>query len=85
MKKPFWFRAKKYGYGWYPATWQGWLILALFVILIIIDFQRINAVQHSGSDVLINWIPDIFFLTLVLTGICWLTGEEPKWRWGKKD
>ncbi len=29
----YWFKAKNYGWGWYPATWQGWLILAGFIYL----------------------------------------------------
>lgn len=85
MKRPLWFKAKNYGYGWYPATWQGWLILAVFIVLIIWDFTNLNTTQHSVSDLLINWIPDIFFLTLLLTGVCWVTGEKPEWRWGKKE
>jgi hypothetical protein len=32
----YWFRAKRYGWGWgLPAKWQGWLILAVYVALII--------------------------------------------------
>jgi predicted GH43/DUF377 family glycosyl hydrolase len=27
QKRIFWFRAKEYGWGWYPATWEGWLVL----------------------------------------------------------
>ena len=23
----YWFKAKTYGYGWTPATWQGWGII----------------------------------------------------------
>jgi hypothetical protein len=28
---PRWFCKKRFGYGWTPATWQGWLVTALFV------------------------------------------------------
>jgi hypothetical protein len=28
-----WFPAKRYGWGWGPpTTWQGWLLLALYII-----------------------------------------------------
>jgi hypothetical protein len=84
MKK-VWFKAKRYGYGWYPATWQGWLIILIYVGLIIADFRRIDAVQHSGSDTLINWVPDSVLLTILLLVICVKTGEKAKWRWGGKD
>jgi hypothetical protein len=26
-----WFRRKRWGYGWTPCSWQGWLVTALFV------------------------------------------------------
>ncbi len=85
MKRPIWFKAKRYGWGWYPATWQGWLIMLLFIILIFLDFQRIDSASHSVSDTLINWIPDIFIFALILILICFSTAELPKWRWGGKE
>ena len=31
----YWFPAKRYGWGWgFPTTWQGWLVIALYVVLI---------------------------------------------------
>jgi hypothetical protein len=29
-----WFGRKKYGWGWGPTSWQGWLILAVYVVLV---------------------------------------------------
>lgn len=80
-----WFRRKIYGWGWTPATWQGWLVLLLFTFLTIANFHRIDSVSHSVSDTLINFIPETFILTVILILICYLKGEKPKWQWGKKD
>ena len=33
--KPAWFRERTFGYGYGPASWQGWLVTAIFLILII--------------------------------------------------
>ena len=30
--KQLWFKAKTYGYGWYPVTWQGWLVILIYVL-----------------------------------------------------
>lgn len=84
MAKPIWFKAKRYGWGWYPSTWQGWLILAVFILLIIGDFLRVDAHSHSNSDTLIGWVPDVIALNILLTFVCWKTGEKPRWRWGDK-
>ncbi len=38
---PFWFRPKKYGYGAYPNTWEGWLLTFVYVILLILIIKNI--------------------------------------------
>ena len=80
-----WFKAKDYGWGWYPASWQGWLILFVFIVLIVLNFLRIDSQSHSVSDTLINAIPETIVLVLVLIFISWKTGEKPSWRWGGKE
>lgn len=82
MKKP-WFRRKWYGWGWYPATWEGWLILLAFVVFEIWNFLRIDAHSHSNSDTIRPFIIEVVIAVIVLIGICYLTGEKPRWKWGK--
>jgi hypothetical protein len=70
-----WFKAKKYGWGWYPSTWQGWAVL-LGYLLIVAGFHSV-----FGTN------PVVFVITIALTVlliiICYKTGEKPRWRWGK--
>ena len=35
MRPRYWFVRKQFGYGWVPATWEGWLVLTLFFVLFI--------------------------------------------------
>jgi hypothetical protein len=84
MKK-IWFRRKRYGWGWYPSSWEGWLILAAFVVLIVWNFLRIDAHSHSNSDTLRPFIIQTLLMFIVLTGICYLTGEKPRWQWGDEE
>lgn len=81
----FWFKAKKYGWGWYPATWQGWAILVMYVFALNSNFLFVNNTEHSVSDVLMNFFPNAYILTVFLIIICYTTGEKPKWRWGSKE
>ncbi|MCE9586563.1 hypothetical protein K8R04_04600 [Candidatus Uhrbacteria bacterium] len=85
MKRPIWFKAKNYGYGWYPATWQGWLIMAIWLALLLLNLYRIDSVSHSSSDTLINFVPQSLILTLILVAVSYWAGEKPRWRWGKDD
>lgn len=80
-KSDIWFPAKKFGVGWgLPVAWQGWAVLASYMLLLII-----------GSLVLVSLPGRILFfpfyvilLTVLLIFICWKKGEKPELRWGNK-
>jgi hypothetical protein len=80
--KGYWFRARLYGFGWTPATWQGWLITAGFIGALLwvgADFGK-NP-NPSGNE--INWFfVKIILLVATLIAICVIKGEKPKWNWG---
>lgn len=80
-----WFAAKKYGWGWYPVSWQAWLITFGYLLLIIFGgskFDRINEPSLKSTLLFFGWI---IFWTVPLLYICYQKGEAPRWRWGDKD
>lgn len=83
--RPLWFKAKTYGWGWYPCTWQGWLVVLLFVVGVAANTFGIDNAVASPRDVLLHTIPVTVVLVVFLIIICYLTGEKPRWRWGKED
>ncbi len=84
MKK-YWFKSKRYGWGWTPSTWQGWLIMFAALAVIVINAINIDRGSHSVSDTLIGASVPTVLVVAVLILICFLTGEKPRWRWGGKD
>lgn len=76
-KKEIWFKAKCYGWGWYPCTWQGWLVLLIWFVLFLFSVEKMD---HEGLKNLIV----IIILTIILIWISWKKGERPGWRWGCK-
>ena len=82
--RPLWFKAKHYGWGWYPATWQGWLILVIAIGTIVIYGVLVDRQSHSVSDTLIGSCVFTVIVITLLICVCYLTGEKPKWRWGGK-
>ena len=74
-KKKLWFRAKCFGWGWYPCSWEGWLVLLIWVISLFTIIKR----NYGGLE---NFI-FVFISVLILIWICYKTGEKPGWRWGK--
>lgn len=77
-----WFKRKLYGWGWYPASWQGWLILAAFIALNVHEFLRIDTGSHSISDTLINFLPILLISTALMIALAIRFGEKPRWQWG---
>ena len=76
---PYWFPAKRYGWGWgLPVTWQGWLVLAAFVALVVG-----GVFVFPPRKELAAYLIYVAALSLVLVGVCWFTGEPPRWRWGE--
>ncbi len=80
----FWFRRKLYGWGWTPSSWEGWIVLLIYLIYIISKFKKVDALSHPGSDTLIGLTVPVVISTIILIGICYETGEAPRWQWGKR-
>jgi hypothetical protein len=78
----YWFKTKKYGYGWgLPQTWQGWLVMAIYLLVVFWNLSTIG--PRSGSFLeAITQISPTLFATVALLIICYKTGEKPRWRWG---
>lgn len=86
MNKKLWFRAKRYGYGWYPCTWEGWLSVGIFIVLLTIgELLFINKLKQNPSLlVTVVFIVYILSITSALLYISYKKGELAKWRWGDK-
>lgn len=83
LKKRYWFKAKLYGWGWYPATWEGWLCLLIYFAVFFIFFKNYDSSPHNFDNVFFDYISPVFILTAILIAVCFLKGEKPRWRWGK--
>jgi len=75
--KAYWFRAKRYGWGWgLPLRWQGWAVLLAYFVL---QFGALGLMMPAN-------VPGFLAVTGVLIAllilVCWRTGEPPRWRRG---
>lgn len=83
-ERKLWFKAKRYGWGWHPASWQGWLCVAAYVAAICTSSWLMAA--HGASDDIVLGLSFLAAIcaTAALIAICWARGEAPRWRWGKR-
>lgn len=81
-----WFAAKRYGYGWYPVSWEGWVVVIGHVLLILAAIPVFDHAMKTGVNEniaiagLIVWVCS---LTAIMIRICVVKGEKARWRWGK--
>jgi hypothetical protein len=78
-----WFKAKSYGWGWTPVTWQAWIVILIYVgTIAAAAFVFLRPVPTH-----IGWIEYFSFIavaTATLIKICAKTGEKLGWRWGNR-
>jgi hypothetical protein len=74
----YWFPAKRYGWGWgFPSTWQGWVVFAAFLGLLVVGPFIFPPHREVGS-----FLAYVAVLCALLVAVCWRKGEPPGWRWG---
>jgi hypothetical protein len=79
-KDTIWFPARKYGYGWgFPRCRQGWIVLAVYWILL-----GAGAVALIGTKQAAYFVLYLALLSVALVGVCTWKGEALRWRWGGK-
>ncbi|HAT68698.1 MAG TPA: hypothetical protein DCS20_03735 [Candidatus Yonathbacteria bacterium] len=81
----YWFKRKCFGWGWVPARWQGWAVLALYMGVIVYLFRGAAFEAHAGFNTLVIFNVPFLMATAVLIFVCYKKGERPRWRWGLED
>jgi len=77
-KNQFWFKAKTYGYGSQPSTWEGWLIIIFYLLLLAIIVKYVNYNNYLFYILITIWTISLVFIS---KDKCI---DEWKWRWGEK-
>lgn len=87
-RREYWFRTWRYGWGWYPAGWEGWTITLIYagaVAFIVRAFIRRMTIGTYVFTSTVDFFLLLFVLTALLLWICYSTGEPLRFRWGDDD
>ena len=82
-EKIIWFKRKRYGWGWTPCTWQGWLVVVIYVIGVFKFVQ--NFLPESSTTSPTRFLVGMAIWTIILLVITYRTGETPRWQWGEEN
>lgn len=82
----YWFKRRRYGWGWVPVTWQGWTTIVGFLGIIIVAAatQLPAKPEQPSNNELVNFFVIFMVALLLLLIISIAKGPAPHWRWGKK-
>jgi hypothetical protein len=81
----FWFKRKLYGWGWTPATWEGWIVILVYLVCVIVPTRALVMLARANGDDMpppFKLIPLVVFTTILIV-ICYKKGEKPRWQWKK--
>ena len=77
----YWFKARLYGWGWVPVKWQGWTVILVYIVAVLLLSLTVDETS-SGKEMVFTFFLPLVLLTLTLLRICYKKGEKPKWQWG---
>jgi hypothetical protein len=87
MTNRYWFAPKQYGIGYSPASWEGWLAVALFAGLLVGSVRLLpmllvgHPLWHVQAVTALAALAEIaLFLLLAATR----TEGSMRWRWGDR-
>lgn len=84
--KKYWMKRRRYGWGWTPVTWQGWLFMILQLGILFTAALQLppKPVQPSTAQ-LARFLIIVVLVIISLVLVSSIAAPEPHWRWGKKD
>lgn len=85
-KNKYWFKRKRYGYGWTPSSKEGWLLIVVYLAVVI--FGGFIFSNKLGSEDMFYTIAYSIFVitsTTILLLITVRKAPKGKWRWGWKE
>ena len=84
-KNKYWFKSKRFGWGFVPISWEGWAFMMCMMVLILIS-AFINQIYldtvslKDGFSFLLDFILIILVSIPISTKKC---KDKPRWRFGK--
>ncbi|MDP6561921.1 MAG: hypothetical protein QF793_03275 [Candidatus Peribacteraceae bacterium] len=83
----YWFKPKRYGYGFYPVSWEGWVATLALLVVVLLSACINHVIVEPGPTraETIRFVLDV----LIISGLASLFFEKKmqdplKWRWGKR-
>ena len=84
-RNKYWFESKKFGWGYVPISWEGWLMVLAFLSLMMTSAYLHNLFSENVTTrESLSFIFDLALLILLSIPLYQMKcKDKPRWRWGK--
>jgi hypothetical protein len=82
MTHEFWFKPKTYGYGATPVTWEGWALVATYVLVISAAMVVLSLHQRAFSAWLLSMAVIAASTAAMVIASVKKTDGAMRWNWG---
>jgi hypothetical protein len=81
----YWFKSKRFGWGFVPISWEGWLMVFILVGLMMLSGYLNNIFTEPVS--IKDSFAFLFDVALIILASMPIhlkkSKDKPRWRWGK--
>jgi uncharacterized membrane protein len=82
----YWFKQRRFGMGATPNTWQGWVFMLVFLLILLACIALVEvAGQHHSPAGAFAGLALLVVAALVMVYVSWRKTEGGwRWRWGNE-
>jgi uncharacterized membrane protein YhaH (DUF805 family) len=73
----YWFRRKRHGWGWTPASRQGWVVVVALVVVVTVAGTFLG--EDASSGAVLAYLVLVALAVIVLVLVATATGPRPRW------
>jgi predicted membrane channel-forming protein YqfA (hemolysin III family) len=85
-KRELWFKRRRYGWGWTPVKWQGWIPIVGFFTVVIGGLLYLPFGDEEVTvQAVVAYLIYVALASVLLIVVGYQRGPEPRWRWGWKE
>lgn len=84
----YWFKPKRFGFGFFPISIEGWIATAVLLVLVIASGFANHVFMENGPTMsqAIRFVLDVILLAGLSSLFFEKKMKEPlRWRWSKKN
>jgi len=82
VAEKYWFKRRRYGYGWTPSSVEGWLVFAAVMLVTLGGAVVLGVLDSDGPTPVVIYLAAVALSIIGLLVATIRKGPKARWRWG---